>query len=315
MQPIPLVLEIPGFTVPAALTIPDGDVHGAVLIVPGSLYSNVDGDYPSWNSFPRVYAGLAEGLARRGLASLRFAKLGPGTGSEMNDPALAATSRTWAGRERTAGLALQLLRHQLAGRGLADVKVVLAGHSEGSVVVSLLGHHGADVDGIVLLSGPSLGILGIMQEQNRRWPGVTPEQLAVLDEVIDIIRRGEPITDDVKERAKGSMGAGALVNFPPEGIAYMRDVDATDPVTAIATYEKPVLIVQGGADFSVPVHHAEALRAGRGGRPTTYACFPELSHMYKDVPAGTPMQENFGFPGPTDPRVDEAIAAFIASLP
>jgi hypothetical protein len=75
-----------------------------------------------------------------------------------------------------------------------------------------------------------------------------------------------------------------------------------------------VLIVQGGADDSVRPHHAEALRAARGQRPTTYIFCPELQHCYKNVPPGTAAAESFGFPGPTDPRVDEAIANWMASL-
>jgi alpha-beta hydrolase superfamily lysophospholipase len=314
METIALTLEIPGFAVPAALTLPDGDVRGAVLLVPGSLYSDVDGNYPTWQSFPRVYAHLAEGLARHGLATLRFAKLGPGTGSQQTDAALAPSSRTWAGRARTARLALALLRNELAARGLGDVKIVVAGHSEGAVVASVLGQHGVDADGLALLSGPSVGILGIMLEQNRAMPNVTDDQLRILDEVIDVIRRGDPITDEIKQRASGPTGAGALVSFPPEGIAYMRDVDATNPLAAIASYDKPVLIVQGGSDLSVPAHHGEALRDARGSLPTTYAFFPELQHFYKEVPAGTPLMENFGYPGPTDPRVDAAIASWMATL-
>ena len=128
-----------------------------------------------------------------------------------------------------------------------------------------------------------------------------------------MIRRGEPISDALKQRAAGPTGAGALVGFPPEALKYMRDVDATDPVAEIANYAGPVLIVQGGADASVPTHHAERLRDARlaAGRPTEYAFFPELHHTYKQVPAGTPPAEAFGYAGPTDPRVDAAIADWL----
>jgi hypothetical protein len=316
MQTISLTLSIPGFDVPAALTLPEGDIRGAVLLVPGSMFSDVDGNYPTWQSFPRTYAHLAEGLARHGLAALRFAKLGPGSGSVQTDATLGAASRTWAGRMRTARAALALMRAELASRGITPPKVVLAGHSEGSVVVSVLAREGVDADGIVLLSGPSVGILDIMREQ---MGAVTPpdqleHQRQVLDEVIDVIRRGEPISDALKQRAAGPTGPGALVTFPPEALAYMRDVDATDPVAEIASYEGPVLIVQGGSDASVPTHHAERLRDARiaAGRPTQYAFFPELHHMYKAVPAGTPPVEAFGFPGPTDPRVERGIAIWMA---
>lgn len=312
MQTTPLTLAIPGFDVPAALTLPDGRVTGAVLLIPGSLFSDVDGNYPTWNSFPRVYAHLAEDLASRGLAVLRHAKLGPGSGSVQTDHMAGAVSRTWAGRERTTRAALALFRAELASRGIVPPRLVLAGHSEGAVVVSVVAQGGVDADGVILLSGPSVGILEIMIEQNR--PVTSDEQFAILREVIDVIRREEPIPDHLKERAAGPTGAGALVGFPPEALAYMHDVDATDPLAAIAHYDKPVLIVQGGSDASVPAHHGEALRNARGDRPTTYAFFPEIQHMYKQVPPGTPPAECVGFPGPTDPRVGAAIAEWMAAL-
>ncbi|MEY2563005.1 MAG: uncharacterized protein QOH88_1198 [Verrucomicrobiota bacterium] len=314
MQSISLPLAIPGFNVPAALTLPDAEIQGAVLLIPGSLFSDVDGNFPVWQSFPRVYAHLAEGLARHGLASLRFAKLGPGTGSQEVDPTLAATSRTWAGRHRTARLALDLLRTELQRRGWERLKVAIAGHSEGAVVASVLARDGVEADGIVLLSGPSVGILDIMLEQNRAMPNASEEQIHTLEEVVALIRRGEPIPNALKERAAGPTGAGALVTFPPDALTYMREVDATDPVAAIAHYEKPVLIVQGGADDSVPPHHAEALRAARANRPTECAFFAELQHCYKKVPPNTPSTQSFGWPGPTDPRIDEAIAAWMECL-
>jgi fermentation-respiration switch protein FrsA (DUF1100 family) len=85
-------------------------------------------------------------------------------------------------------------------------------------------------------------------------------------------------------------------------------------VATIAAFDKPVLIIQGGRDSSVPPHHAERLRAGRGPRPTDYSFFPELQHMYKNVPEGTPDIEAFGFPGETDPRVAGAIVNWVGTL-
>lgn len=314
VETIPLTLKVPGYDIPAALTLPQATGTGAVLLVPGSLFCDVDGNFPTWNSFPRVYGHLAEGLSRRGLAVLRFAKLGPGTGSVETDPVAAPGLRTWAGRAEIARRALALLRSELASRALPARPLVLAGHSEGSVVVSVLARDGVDVDGVVLLSGPSVGILQIMIEQTRAMPGVAPDQVRVLEDVVDAIRRDVPLGAELKARASGPFGAGALVKFPPDALRYMRDVDATDPIAAIANYPKPVLIVQGGADEGVRPHHAEALRRGRGSRPTEYAFFPELQHMYKHVPANVPPQENFGYPGPTDPRVDETIARWVGTL-
>ncbi len=50
-------LDAPGWAIPAALTVPtsdDGHVASAILLVPGSLSCDVNGDFPAWNSFPHV---------------------------------------------------------------------------------------------------------------------------------------------------------------------------------------------------------------------------------------------------------------------
>ncbi|MFI5233583.1 MAG: alpha/beta hydrolase [Gemmatimonadales bacterium] len=311
-----LTLRVPGYDIPAALELPDAPPTGAVLYIPGSLFSNVDGDYPSWNVFPRASAFLAEQMAERGLAVYRFAKLGPGTGSTETSPAEAKVLRSWRGRATIAHAALAHFRAELVARGLGTRKLVLAGHSEGAVVASVIARDVAVADGVVLLSGPSTGILSIMLEQSRATPAADANDatVSVLEQVVACIRTGEPIPDSLRAQAAGGFGAGALVSMPPEAIAYMRDCDATDPAALIGGYAKPVLIVQGGVDTSVPAHHAEALRAARGSRPTVYRFFPALSHMYKPVPPGTSPMDMFSLPGPTDPRVAAAIDNFVRTL-
>src|SRR5215467_7467345 len=95
-------LRVSGYEIPTALTLPGAsstsELPSAILLIPGSLFSDVNGDFPTWNSFPHVSAHLAHKLAERGHAVLRFAKLGPGTGSMSYDDALAAALRTWDGR-------------------------------------------------------------------------------------------------------------------------------------------------------------------------------------------------------------------------
>jgi alpha-beta hydrolase superfamily lysophospholipase len=311
-----LTLRVHGYEIPAALEIPESAPVGAVLLIPGSLFANVDGEFPAWNTFPRVYAYLAEQMAERGLVVYRFAKLGPGTGSVETADAQPERIRSWAGRARIAHAALAHFRGELAARGIRAPRMVLAGHSEGAVVASVMAAEGADVDGVALLSGPSIGVLGIMIEQAHAMlpPGASDEPVTLLEEIVAHIRTTGVIPADLKARAGTGFGAGALATMPPDAIVYMRDCDATDPVAAIAGYEKPVLIVQGGIDSSVPVHHAERLRESRGATPTTYKFFPELQHMYKPVPAGASPMEIFGLTGPTDPRIAETIDNWVRAL-
>jgi len=310
-----LTLSVSGIDIPAALTSPPGAPTGAVLLIPGSLFCDVNGDFPAWKAYPRVYAWLAQQLAERGMVVYRFAKLGPGTGSVDRDPEQAKAVKTWTGREVIARGALAQFRAELAAMGHAALPLVLAGHSEGAVVAAVLGRNGVNADGIALLSGPSVGILSIMIEQSAAMtpPGSDGTAHQALLDVVACLREGRAIGDELKARASGPFGAGALVSMPPEAQRYMAECDATDPCAAIAAYDGPVLVVQGGIDSSVPTHHAHALRAARGARPTAYAFFAELQHCYKRIPEGTPPQQVFGLAGPCDERVAATIAEFTAA--
>jgi uncharacterized protein len=318
-------LATAGWEIPAALTLParytaGTRLPGAILLVPGSLFSDVNGDYPSWNSFPHVQAHLAHQLSARGHAVYRFAKLGPGTGSVAVDPVLTATVRTWDGRRVIAAAALDAMRRELASRGVETERTIGAGHSEGAVVVSRVAtsDRGGEFDGVILLAGPSVGILEIMREQAHL--GLPPEQIAEarrkLDAVIGYIRRDEPVP---AELATGGMGAGGLAAMPPEARTYMRESDATDPRALAAAMTQPVLVVQGGSDTSVPAHHGEALAetllARRGGEERTeYLFVPGVTHMFKVVPADVTGVEAFGWPGETDERVANGIDAWVRRL-
>jgi uncharacterized protein len=312
-------LAVSGWEIPAALTLPaspdDEPLPSAILLIPGSLFSDVNGDYPAWNSFPSVYRHLARQLSARGHAVYRFAKLGPGTGSVATDAERAAAVRTWAGRLVIAGAALTAMRAELASRGVVVKKVIGAGHSEGSVVVSQLAtsERAGELDGVVLLAGPSVGILEIMREQVGAM--TSPDQLSEakerLDAVIGFVRRGEAVP---AELAGGGMGAGALASMPDDARRYMRECDATDPKVLAAVMTQPVLVVQGGKDTSVPARHGQALRDVLSARPsggTEYLFVPEVQHMFKVVPDGIPLQEAFGYPGETDVRVADGIDRWI----
>jgi fermentation-respiration switch protein FrsA (DUF1100 family) len=311
-------LALPGWEIPAALTLPasfeGGALPSAILLIPGSLFSDVNGDYPSWNSFPHTAAHLARQLAERGHAVYRYAKLGPGTGS-VRVEASDGIPLTWEGRLTIAIGALDAMRRELDARGIAVERVIGAGHSEGAVVVSrvALTEQGATLDGVVLLAGPSVGILEIMREQAAM--GVPPELVddarRRLDQAIGYIRRGELVPAEIG--AGSSFSAGALAAMPEGAQRYMRDVDATDPLALVRAMHQPTLIVQGGGDTSVPTHHGEALSDARGAGGE-YLFVPELSHMFKLLPPGLDGAAAFGYPGPTDVRITDGIDAWIRSV-
>jgi pimeloyl-ACP methyl ester carboxylesterase len=311
-----LTLKVSGWQIPAALTVPSkGSPASAILLIPGSLVSDVNGDYPAWNMFPHVYAHLARQLSARGHAVYRYAKMGPGTGSVAVDKEASERVRTWAGRLVIARAAFAAMGAVLEEAGVQAARTIVAGHSEGAVVGSMLALHqdASAVAGVVLLSGPSIGILGIMREQIGAFlpAGDLDAARADFDAGVAFVRRGEAIPPDLEDRP----GLRGLVGVGRFGQAYLADSDATDPADTAARITQPVLIVQGGQDGSVPPHHAERLRAVRGARPTETLFVPELTHMYKVLPDGVTGMAAFGLEGETDPRVADGIDAWIRRLP
>lgn len=297
-------MEVEGVRIPAAVTLPaQGARASAVLLIPGSLFSDVDGNYPVYNWRPHAYADLARQLAARGHVVLRFAKVGPGTGSVVVDSQRARVIGTFAGREVVAQAALRMLRADPAAAGLP---VFLAGHSEGAVVASLLAASTPGIRGVVGLSGPSVGLLSIMREQ------LPPGEHPVFEATVAAIRSGAPLPEEAARAPQTAM----LAAMDADGLRYMRDVDAVDPAAALARVTVPVLLVQGGRDASVRPHHAQALARARGTRPTETAFFPELQHFYKRVAADADPMTAMQVETESDPAVADAVDRWIrAKLP
>jgi dienelactone hydrolase len=243
----PLTLEVDGLRIPAMLTVPAGsDPVSAILLVPGSLFSDVDGDYPSWNIHPHMYADLARQLAARGHAVLRYAKPGPGTGTVAVDPERAKVHFHFAERVVVARAALAAFRAALGDKAHAVRAWTVAGHSEGAVVASLLAPQEPSLDGIVSLSGPGVGLLGIMRDQVAAMPG--GGDLSLYDDALARIRRGEPLAPEAAHHPQTAM----LATLAPGSLNYIREVDAVDPARALAAVESPVLLVQGGGTAASP---------------------------------------------------------------
>jgi fermentation-respiration switch protein FrsA (DUF1100 family) len=105
-----------------------------------------------------------------------------------------------------------------------------------------------------------------------------------------------------------------IASMPEQALAYLRSEDRIDPVGALAKVIKPVLIVQGGRDDSVPSFHADLLRAGRGHLPTETAMFPTLTHFYKVAPPDLTPIQSMALTTESDPAVADAISKWAAEI-
>ncbi|MBX3430684.1 MAG: alpha/beta hydrolase [Hyphomonadaceae bacterium] len=294
-------LLIDGVHIPGRIARPAGAAKASVLILPGSLFVDADGDFPAWNVRPHVYRDLAHQLAALGVASMRQAKIGPGTGSETIDAERAAAHLHFEERVVVARTAVVRLRE-----AAPDAPLFVAGHSEGAVVASLL-CAGANegIDGMISLSGPALRLLDIMRAQTAAMmPGA---DMSGFDTAAIDIREGLPLSD----AARANPMLAGLAQMPPQAVAYIREVDAVDPCAAIARVSLRTLLIQGGRDQSVTPEQVDQLAAARADLLTEIARFPELQHFYKRAEPGLDAMASFALTTDNDPAVAAAIARWI----
>lgn len=301
-------VTVSGVEIACRINLPAGPALARLLLLPGSLYSDVDGNYPSMNMRPHAYADLARQMALRGFAVVRMAKIGPGTGSRTIDAEAAAAHGDFRMRVAVAEAGLDLLL-----RSADQGPVIVAGHSEGAKVANMLAQGAAAdrIDGVVSLSGAAEHLLDLLRHQvsGMAPPGVSPD-LGVFDRTVAAIRTGAALPPEASTDPYSAM----MASMPPAAHAYLRSVDAIDPVQEIARVPQPVLIVHGGHDESVPPEHAKRLNAARGPLPTVTATFPALTHFYKHAPEPVGPMEAMALDSESDDAVADAIAAWVAGL-
>lgn len=299
--PVESFVDIPGGPGPlkgtmlAPATGPQGP---AILILAGSGPTDRDGNSPLGVK-GATYRLMAEGLAARGVTTLRVDKRGLfASGSAAADPNavtvvdLAADAHSWAVKLK-------------ADTGAPCVW--LLGHSEGSLVALIAAQNPTDFCGLILVAPPGRRLSDVLREQLKANPAnapLLPQAMAA----IDALEAGKTVDT-------AGMHPALLGLFRPNIQHFLMVMFQQDPAALAATYGGPVLILQGDADIQVSLADANLLKTAR---PTaTLVILPGVNHLMK---AGTrdlaDTMTNYADPSlPLAPGVVEAIAAFVNGQP
>ncbi len=323
-----VLLEAEGYHIPAALTVPkEQSVKWRIVLVPGSMSNDEDGNYPQMQMKPHMYADLARQLAELGHAVLRYAKDGSGTGVVAVREEKTLVHPLFLRQQYIAVAAIKKIRKLVPhAKGLA-----LAGHSEGSVHGLILAQRPElGIDAFMSLSGPALRYMDLFMEKARV---MAQEQGEIIDfgafkvnaahyiSTFELMRAGEPLTEDIKADPTMEFFVKNWDSDSPQaqaGREYMRDYDAVDPRIEMTKVPCPVLVIQGGRDESgVHGDNGERLYQARHAlypETTQFAFFSDLQHFYKQAQPGLTSQESMALDGETDARVSKAISTWLDEL-
>lgn len=288
---------------PATLTTATGEIFGTleipaarqpvpvVLIIAGSGPTDRNGNSPAMPGSNNSLKMLADGLAARGIASLRYDKRG-----------IAASRAAMTGEQdlrftnfiQDADAWVKQLR--------ADKRfstVTIAGHSEGSLI-GMVAAREANADAYISLEGAGRRASDILVEQLK--PQLPPEMFAQTQKVLD------------------QLVSGTIPNppptilpmlFRPSVLPYLVSWFKYDPATEIAKLKIPVLIVQGSTDIQTTMTDAKALAAANPS--ARFLAIEGMNHILKTV-SGTPQEQMPKYSDPTLPVVPQLLdemAAFV----
>jgi len=268
-----------------------------VLMIPGSGPTDRDGNNPMGVKAASLKL-LAEGLAARGIASVRIDK----RGLFGSDRAIADANKVTIGDYATDVHSwIKVIRKRT---GVPCVWVL--GHSEGGLVALAAAQRSAGICGLLLVAAAGRPIGEVMRAQLAANSANAP----ILDEANAAITALE--TGKAVDASKLNPALAPL--FRPEVQAYEIDLFGRDPAKLIAAYRGPVLILQGERDIQVSVEE-DAKKLAAADPRATLALVPAMNHVLKAVASDDRAANvaTYGDPSlPLAPGVVERIADFVA---
>jgi dipeptidyl aminopeptidase/acylaminoacyl peptidase len=239
---------------PGTLLVPKGKgPFPAVVLVHGSGPQDRDETIGG----AKVFRDLAEGLATRGIAVLRYDKRNFAHRTEcINDRNFDMNRETVDDAVRAAAL----LRREA---GIDPRSVFMLGHSQGGYMAPRIMQADPKLAGVILLAGNVRPLEELIVEQSeylfRLGGGPTAAQQAQLNEL-----KRDPWQ--------------ALIGVPE---SYRADLKNYKPVDLARSSQVPMLILQGERDYQVTMKDFALWKAGLAGRASvTLHSFPALNHLF-----------------------------------
>lgn len=292
---------------PETLKTPTGEIYGTlelpaarmlvpvVLIIAGSGPTDRDGNSPIIPGSNNSLKMLADGLAARGIASLRYDKRG------ISASRAAMTSESDIAFNHYIQDAGDWIRQLRSDKRFSTVSVV--GHSEGSLI-GMAAAREAGADAFVSLEGAGRKAQDIILEQVQGQ--LPPDLLAQTRRILDSLSIGS--TPD-------SIPPVLHALFRPSVLPYLISWFKFDPAVEIGKLTIPVLIVQGTTDIQTSMTDAKALAAGNP--KARFITIEGMNHILKEV-SGDRMAQIPTYSDPTLPVVPKLIddvATFVRAAP
>ena len=292
-----ITVDAGGWPLPGTLTLPIGDgPFPGVVLVHGSGPNDRDESYgPN-----KPFRDLAEGLASRGIAVLRYDKR---TRTHANR---IAALGDFTVKEEVVDDAVAAVKKLREVRAIRADRVFVLGHSLGGMLAPRIAAAEPSIAGLIVMAGAVRSMEQSIVDQTRYLAmldgKVSAEEQVAIDAVIKLAA-------DVRALKPGDP---PLVSPPFSAPAsYWLDLRGYDPPVAATRLKQPLLLLQGERDYQVTMDDlaawTSALRSRVDVRSKSY---PALNHLFI-AGSGPATPAEYSEPGHVDESVIRDIAAWI----
>lgn len=274
------------------MEIPKGEQPFPVmLIIPGSGPTDRNGNsvaLPGKNNSLKL---LAEQLAEKGIASVRYDKRGVGKSqaaaipeSDLQFDRLAQDAAEWV---------------ELLAKDKRFSKVGIIGHSQGSLVGMVTAQE-KDVDTFISIAGAGRSIDKVLYDQLKDQ--LPDDLMKESKNILERLKQGEHV-ENVSQELQSV--------FRPSVQSFLSSWMQYNPAEEIQKLDIPVLIVNGKRDIQVPVSEAEILDKAKGD--AELLLIPKMNHVLKEAPEDrTGNMQTYGDPDlPLADGLIEGIVGFL----
>ena len=235
----------------------------------------------------KPFKDIAEGLASRGIAVLRYDKRTFQYRDQLNtSPAI---------DDEVVSDAVAAVKLLKARSGVDPRRVFVVGHSLGAQLAPEIAIRTEPVAGAVLLAPPGRPPWDAVLAQ-MRYLGTSPEKQAEVEKSVELLKAGK-------------LGDGKFLGAPA---SYWQDWASRDGVAMARKLAKPILILRGERDYQVTDEDLSTWKKGlRGVANVELVTLPGANHLFIQG-TGKPGPAEYDVPGHVDAAVIEKIDAFVS---
>ena len=300
----------PAYPLDGLLTLPDAPATKvpAVVLVHGSGPQNKEEAIGG----TALFRDLADGLAQKGIASLRYDKRSFTWGKQMVEALGGAMS-----------VEEEVIEDAIAAAGLLKAdpridagRVFIVGHSLGGMLAPRIDDEGGDFAGLVILAGTMRTLDEVILDQNEEALAQMDEaqRAPIVPQVAALKASFESIADMPEETAKQTM------ILPQNHLYawYLKDMKLHPVREYLLKTQKPVMALQGDKDVHVSVEKdfAQYQEILKGRANSVCKLYPGLNHLFMKAIYGTitEVMKEYEVPQTVDPAVLADIAQWILSV-